>query len=56
MKIIKTLFKKEIDIQPRELREFWDCCHPVQYVGFFRWIKKEFGLNILLTKKTEESK
>lgn len=50
MKIKKTLFKTEISIKPNELADFIHCDRFNQSVGLFKWIKKNFKLDIIPKK------
>lgn len=48
MKITKTLFKTEIEFQPRELNDLYHGIPVHMSVGLLIWIKKVFGLDMLV--------
>ena len=47
MKLTKTLFKTEIEIQPRELRELMESTPPFMLPGLNKWLVKNLGLDLL---------
>lgn len=51
MKIIKTLFKTEIEIKPGELMDFWTLDR-TWCIGLLQWLEKNFGFDF----KKKESK
>ena len=53
MKIKKTLFSTEIETTPQELEQFIYQTRTSTSIGLFRWIKKNFGLDILPKPKTK---
>lgn len=51
MKIVKSLFKTEIEFQTRELDDLYHAIPVHMSVGLLAWIKKIFGLDMLPKSK-----
>lgn len=50
MKIKKTLFSTEIDLQINEFNQLLGLPRPI-LSGLTQWTKKHFGLNLFVNKK-----